>query len=125
MSEHWGDRDRPSTSRDPYTSPRTVIGKLIAGDPEFTELSIVRDWLHSIPSSLHPVEIRRHYLMYTKNKLRSGLLGGQDRVPKGLVRHLDPDAVFRESADGRTVKLDSDDAVRPTSQQFLPPRGNA
>jgi hypothetical protein len=48
ISERSGAVDRPSTSRDPYTSPRTVIGKIIASDPEFTELSVSR----SLPLSL-------------------------------------------------------------------------
>ena len=85
--------------------------KLVSAQTDLVELSIIRDWLHSIPSSLNPAEIRRGYLPYTKNKLkqtrRTNALPG-----KGALKELDPDSVFREAADGAGGRLAVQDAVR-------------
>jgi nuclear pore complex protein Nup107 len=116
----------PSTSKNPYTPPLTVVQSLIEGNKDLIELSVrpylhhcrtlaieiarvqaIRDWLHSIPTSLNPAEIRRGYLTYSKNKLKQAKRTGQP-LPRGLVEELDPDAVWRSS----TGRLDEDDAVR-------------
>lgn len=70
----------------------------------------IRDWLHSIPTSLNPAEIRRGYQAYTKNKLKQARRTGA-AVPRGLVDELDPDAVSRGKG---VARLDGEDAVRNT-----------
>lgn len=72
-------------------------------------MQAIRDWLHSIPTSLNPAEIRRGYLPYTKNKLKQAKRTGV-KPPRGLAEELDPDAVLRDP----TVRLDTEDAVRPS-----------
>ncbi|KAI5475321.1 nuclear pore complex protein Nup107 [Pseudohyphozyma bogoriensis] len=94
-----------STSKNPYTPPITVVQKLIENDKDLIELAAIRDWLHSIPTSLNPAEIRRGYLPYTKNKLKQARRTGAP-VPRGLVDELDPDAVLRGAG-----RLDEDDAT--------------
>lgn len=79
------------------------------------ELQAIREWLHAIPTSLNPAEIRRGYLPYTKNKLKQARRTGAP-VPRGLVEELDPDAVLREGAGGSSAgRLAGDDAVSPLS----------
>ena len=99
-----------STSKNPYSSPFTVVQKLVSAQTDLVELSIIRDWLHSIPSSLNPAEIRRGYLPYTKNKLKQTRRTGAQPV-KGALKELDPDAVFRETVDGAGGRLEVQDEV--------------
>lgn len=77
----------------------------------------IRDWLHSIPSSLSPVEVRRGYLPYTKNKLkqlkRTGAKGA-----KGVVEELDPDAVLRAGGSAEGARYEADDAVSSLTGLF-------
>ncbi|KAL8276505.1 hypothetical protein RQP46_011106 [Phenoliferia psychrophenolica] len=94
-----------STSKNPYTPPQSVVQKIIGASKDLSELNAIRDWLHSIPTSLNPAEIRRGYLTYTKNKLKQANRTGAP-TPRGLVDELDPDAVRR----GHNVALDADDA---------------
>ncbi|GAA5904143.1 hypothetical protein JCM6882_003958 [Rhodosporidiobolus microsporus] len=100
----------PSSSKNPYTPPLTVIQRLIEGNKDLIELSAIRDWLHSIPSSLNPAEIRRGYLPYTKNKLKQLKRTGQ-RAPQGLVEELDPDALVRAGGAEKGARLEADDAA--------------
>ncbi|GAA5832428.1 hypothetical protein JCM11251_006451 [Rhodosporidiobolus azoricus] len=100
----------PSSSKNPYTPPLTVVQRLIEGNKELIELSAIRDWLHSIPSSLNPAEIRRGYLPYTKNKLKQLKRTGQ-RAPQGLVEDLDPDALVRAGGAEKGARLEADDAA--------------
>ncbi|KAK4050269.1 Nucleoporin nup84 [Microbotryomycetes sp. JL201] len=98
----------PSTSSsngNPYSAPITVAQRLIESSRDLTELAAIRDWLHSIPSSLNPAEIRRGYLPYTKNKLKQAKRT-KTAVQRGLVNQLDPDATLRSKG---TLRLDSDD----------------
>ncbi|GAA6032198.1 hypothetical protein JCM8097_007121 [Rhodosporidiobolus ruineniae] len=100
----------PSSSKNPYTPPLTVVQRLIEGNKDLIELSAIRDWLHSIPSSLNPAEIRRGYLPYTKNKLKQLRRTGA-QPPKGLVGELDPDAVLRAGEADGGARLEGDDAA--------------
>ncbi|BGP17798.1 hypothetical protein JCM10213_001701 [Rhodosporidiobolus nylandii] len=100
----------PSSSKNPYTPPLTVVQRLIEGDQDLIELSVIRDWLHSIPSSLNPAEIRRGYLPYTKNKIKQLKRTGV-KAPKGLVDELDPDAILRAGGAGEGARLEGDDAA--------------
>lgn len=77
----------------------------------FVVRQAIRDWLHSIPSSLNPAEIRRGYLPYTKNKLKQLRRTGA-KPPQGLIEQLDPDALVRARAADEGARLESDDAVR-------------
>ncbi|KAK4695199.1 hypothetical protein P7C70_g8599, partial [Phenoliferia sp. Uapishka_3] len=88
-----------------YAPPLSVVQNIIGSSKQLGELSAIRDWLHSIPTSLNPAEIRRGYLTYTKNKLKQAKRTG-GKPPQGLVSELDPDAVRRSG----NVTLDSDDA---------------
>lgn len=72
-----------------------------------TELSILRDWLHAIPTPLNTAEIRRGYRPYTKAKLKQARRTGQANAPKGLVQHLDPDADLRAQGES----FDTDDVT--------------
>ncbi|BGP25923.1 hypothetical protein JCM10295v2_004866 [Rhodotorula toruloides] len=104
------DTAEPSSSKNPYTPPLTVAQKLIEGNKELVELSVIRDWLHSIPSSLNPAEIRRGYQPYTKNKLKQVRRTGA-KAPKGLVDRLDPDALLRGNTEDEGARLEADDAA--------------
>ncbi|SCZ87891.1 BZ3500_MvSof-1268-A1-R1_Chr2-3g05359 [Microbotryum saponariae] len=107
--------DAASTSANPYTPPLSVAQHLIEHDKQLVELSAIRDWLHSIPTTLNPAEIRRGYLPWTKNKIKQAKRSGQP-LPRGIVQHLDPDAVLREAKNaqgGAGGRLESDDAVSP------------
>lgn len=103
-----------STSGRPfkYTPPLSVIQQAIAQDGSLSELSIVRDWLHTIAySSLQPAEVRRGYLMYTKNQLKQTLRTNPDSLNNDkLVRELDPDAPNRTISQGKRRAIDSEDA---------------
>lgn len=103
----------------PYTPPLTIVQSAIAADPALSELSIVKDWLCTTAyRDLHPAEIRKGYLPYTKNKLKQALRTGNNsvevsgkKVGQNLVDSLDPDATNRLSSDGKTRKvLDTEDA---------------
>ncbi|KAK4051974.1 Nucleoporin nup84 [Microbotryomycetes sp. JL221] len=98
---------QPSTSKsnNPYTPPIVVAQQLIESSRELTELAAIREWLHSIPTSLNPAEIRRGYLPYTKNKLKQAKRT-RTQPQRGLVTELDPDATLRSKDNQR---LDSDD----------------
>jgi nuclear pore complex protein Nup107 len=85
-------------------------------------MKAIRDWLHSVPSSLAPVEVRRGYLPYTKNKLKQIKRTGAT-VPKGLVEELDPDALSRAGGPSQGARLEADDAVSLVSLT-LPPAVN-
>ncbi|GAA5852447.1 hypothetical protein JCM8547_006786 [Rhodosporidiobolus lusitaniae] len=100
----------PSSSKNPYTPPLTVVQRLIEGNKDLIELSAIRDWLHSIPSSLSPAEIRRGYLPYTKNALKQLKRTGA-KPPAGLVSELDPDAVVRRGGAEKGARLEGDDAA--------------
>ncbi|GAA6003664.1 hypothetical protein JCM10207_003535 [Rhodosporidiobolus poonsookiae] len=100
----------PSSSKNPYTPPLSVVQRLIEGNKDLIELSAIRDWLHSIPSSLNPAEIRRGYLPYTKNKLKQLKRTGA-KPPQGLVDELDPDAVLRAGGAENGARLEGDDAA--------------
>ncbi|GAA5998533.1 Nup84p [Rhodotorula paludigena] len=100
----------PSSSKNPYTPPLLVAQRLIEGNKDLVELSAIRDWLHSIPSSLNPAEIRRGYLPYTKNKLKQLRRTGA-KPPQGLIEQLDPDALVRARAADEGARLESDDAA--------------
>ncbi|GAA5981394.1 hypothetical protein JCM11641_005306 [Rhodosporidiobolus odoratus] len=100
----------PSSSKNPYTPPLTVVQRLIEGNKDLIELSAIRDWLHSIPSPLNPAEIRRGYLPYTKNKLKQLKRTGA-KAPKGLVEELDPDALLRAGGSEEGARLEGDDAA--------------
>ncbi|KAM0749487.1 nuclear pore protein 84/107 [Meredithblackwellia eburnea MCA 4105] len=97
-----------STSKNPYTSPLTVVQKIIEANRELAELAAIRDWLHSIPTSLNPAEIRRGYLTYTKNRLKQAKRTGGP-PPRGIVDELDPDVTLRQGGEGK--RLDADDAA--------------
>ncbi|SCV74874.1 BQ2448_7903 [Microbotryum intermedium] len=123
-----------STSANPYTPPLSVAQHLIEHDKQLVELSVrhtakrrylrssgslpsprfaIRDWLHSIPTTLNPAEVRRGYLPWTKNKIKQAKRSGQP-LPRGIVKQLDPDAVLREAKNaqgGAGGRLESDDAA--------------
>ncbi|GAA5888035.1 hypothetical protein JCM5296_005411 [Sporobolomyces johnsonii] len=111
-SERLNDAPTPdaSSSKNPYTPPLAVMQKIIEGNKDLIELSAIRDWLHSIPSSLSPAEIRRGYLPYTKNKLKQLKRTGA-QPPRGLVEELDPDAVLRAGGAEGGARLEADDAA--------------
>ena len=103
----------------PYTPPLTLVQDAIAADASLSELSIVKDWLCTTAyRDLHPAEIRKGYLPYTKSKLKQSLRTGGSSADitgkksgQNLVDSLDPDATNRLSSDGKTRKvLDSEDA---------------
>ncbi|GAA6057632.1 hypothetical protein JCM3770_005005 [Rhodotorula araucariae] len=99
-----------SSSKNPYTPPHTVAQRIVNHRSDLVELAAIRDWLHSVPSSLHPAEIRRGYLPYTKNTLKHLRRTGQPH-PQGLVHQLDPDALVRARARDDAARLESDDAA--------------
>ncbi|GAA5895279.1 Nup84p [Sporobolomyces salmoneus] len=98
------------SSKNPYTPPLSVVQRVIEGNKDLIELSAIRDWLHSIPSSLSPAEVRRGYLPYTKNKLKQIKRTGA-ATPRGLVEELDPDALFRAGGSSDGARLEADDAT--------------
>lgn len=109
--------DTPSTSAAAgrafkYTPPLSVIQQAIAQNGSLSELSIIRDWLHTIAyPSLQPAEIRRGYLPYTKNQLKQALRTNPEALNNDkLVRELDPDASNRTVAQGKRRAIDSEDA---------------
>ncbi|TIC27779.1 nuclear pore protein 84/107 [Wallemia mellicola] len=77
-----------------YTPPLTLTQPLISQSKELMELNAIRQWLHNIPTPLYPVEIRKGYQTYTKNKLK--LAVRQGNTTTGLVTSLDPDAPVRQ-----------------------------
>lgn len=108
--------DTPSTSAAGrafrYTPPLSVIQQAIAQNGSLSELSIVRDWLHTTAyPSLQPAEVRRGYLPYTKNQLKQALRTNPDSLNNDkLVRELDPDAPNRTTSQGKRRAIDSEDA---------------
>lgn len=97
-----------------YTPPLTLVQHAVASSPALSELSVVRDWLHSSAySNLHPAEIRKGYHPYTRAKLkqaiRTGTTSTNPNISK-LVSSLDPDATNRLSGQQRKV-LDTEDAT--------------
>ncbi|GAA5834612.1 hypothetical protein JCM3766R1_003616 [Sporobolomyces carnicolor] len=98
------------SSKDPYTPPLSVVQRVIEGNKDLIELSAIRDWLHAIPSSLTPAEVRRGYLPYTKNKLKQIKRTGAV-APRGLVEELDPDALLRAGGSAAGARLEADDAT--------------
>lgn len=95
-----------------YAPPLSVIQHAIAQDGSLSELSIVRDWLHTIAyPSLQPAEVRRGYLPYTKNQVKQALRTNADSLADDkLVRELDPDAPNRTISQGKRRAIDSEDA---------------
>lgn len=89
--------------------PGQVLQYASQADAVFS-LQAIRDWLHSIPTSLYPAEIRRGYLPYTKNKLKQCRRTGAP-LPRGIVSELDPDAVLRAGEDGSMGRLETEDTV--------------
>lgn len=89
-----------SSSGFAYTPPLTLVQDAIAGDVHLSELSLVRDWLHTTAyDQLHPAEVRKGYLTYTKNKLKQAIrTTGSSSSSANLVDSLDPDAVNRTEA---------------------------
>ncbi|TIA79155.1 hypothetical protein E3P98_03452 [Wallemia ichthyophaga] len=86
-----------------YTPPLTLTQPLISQSNELLELNTIRQWLHSIPTPLYPVEIRKGYHTYTKNKLKQAKRQGS--TPPSLVTSIDPDAPLRQRK-----QLDVEDA---------------
>lgn len=75
--------------------------RILEADTELTELKIVREWLQELLPVQHTIEVRKGYLPFTKNALRSSKrtqlpsnLSGR-RGNERLVQHLDPDASVR------------------------------
>lgn len=102
-----------SSNTDPfyYTPPLTLVQSAIAASPALSELSVVKDWLHSTAySRLHPAEVRKGYLTYTKNKLKQALRTGNKDQLGNLVDTLDPDATNRKDSQGKRKTLDPEDA---------------
>lgn len=86
----------------------TLVQQSLASNRALSDLAAIRDWLHNIPSSLHPAEIRRGYYSYTKNTLKQIKRTGGS-IPRTLVGQLDPDAHNREA--GKTgANWESEDA---------------
>lgn len=96
----------------PYTPPLTLVQRAISNSASLSELSIVKDWLCATAAdSIHPAEVRKGYLPYTKNKLKQAIRTGQASSSSNLVDTLDPDATNRLGSDGKTRRvLDSEDA---------------
>lgn len=102
-----------------YTPPLTLVQNAIAKDHALGELSIVKDWLcetaYTLGTGVHPAEVRKGYLPYTKNKLkqaiRTSTSGKGKATGSELVTSLDPDATNRaDGSDGKWQVLDSEDA---------------
>jgi nuclear pore complex protein Nup107 len=91
--------------------PPTAQARLaVNSNRDLLDLLTIRDWLHSIAPDIHPAEIRRNYLPYTKNALKSHLRAGK-KHPRHLPASLDPDATFRASG----TQLESEDAAYETA----------
>lgn len=81
-----------------YETPLATVQRILDSDSELAELKIVREWLQDLLPVTHTVEVRKGYLSFTKNALRSA---GRTQLPTGrrgnerLVQHLDPDAAVR------------------------------
>ena len=103
-----------SSSSSYYSSPLSIVQNAIFSSSALSELSIVRDWLHSTAyASLHPAEIRKGYLTYTKNKLKQAIRTGDtnsESASNNLVDFLDPDATNRPDSAGKRKMLDSEDS---------------
>lgn len=101
--------------KNPYETPFAAVQDLIDGDAPLSELRIIRDWLSSTLVCTHPVEVRKGYWPFTKNRLRndkrttSTSSGRGGSAGKGLglgkaggtgkgIRALDPDAPTREAS---------------------------
>lgn len=98
-----------------YQTPFTAVQELMENDPALSELKIVRDWLSWNLACLHPVEVRKGYWPFTKNRIRSdrrssstkptakghsfgaSMLGQRGAAGKG-VKSLDPDSISREAS---------------------------
>ncbi|UZJ51384.1 hypothetical protein CBS101457_000704 [Exobasidium rhododendri] len=108
-----------STSKkaiNPYQTPFSAVQDILENDESLSELKIIRDWLSSNLKCTHPVEVRKGYWPFTKNRLRSekrvgstSSRGGRMQGDAGAARRstmigstgrgvktLDPDAVSRE-----------------------------
>lgn len=71
--------------------------RILESNAELAELRIVREWLQGLLPAKHTVEVRKGYLPFTKNALRStqrNQLSGR-RSNERLVQQLDPDAAVR------------------------------
>ena len=55
----------------------------------------IRQWLHSIPTNLSPIEIRKGYKSFSNNQLK--LLKRSNKVDDSFVSSLDPDSSQRQS----------------------------
>jgi nuclear pore complex protein Nup107 len=82
------------TTGNAFLSPTAQARSSVNSNRDLLDLLTIRDWLHSIAPDIHPAEIRRNYLPYTKNALKSHLRAGK-RPPRHVPTSLDPDATFR------------------------------
>lgn len=119
-----GDSLASSSRTDPYRTPFAAVQDILEADAALSELKIVRDWLSNNLSYMHPVEVRKGYWPFTKNKLRNerrsgsatnvqsnksrlstfGSRSGSASTTMGKrVKSLDPDATTRE---GSTLELE-------------------
>lgn len=115
----------PSSSKkgsNDYETPFTIAQDLFDKDGPLSELRIIRDWLSSSLVCIHPVEVRKGYWPFTKNRLRndkrtsssgrSGAVPGRGGLGKaGItgkgIRALDPDATTRDT----TSALELEDGI--------------
>ncbi|KAG0142764.1 hypothetical protein CROQUDRAFT_662084 [Cronartium quercuum f. sp. fusiforme G11] len=83
----------------PYLPPLDVVNAYLPKSKDLLELSTIRDWLYTCPTSTHPTEIRRGYWPYTKAALRHASQKNQPishvSSQTRIVHELDPDAPLR------------------------------
>ncbi|KAF9530797.1 nuclear pore complex protein [Crepidotus variabilis] len=89
----------------PYTPTSTLAQAIIQASPLFSELIVVRDWLHETAPPPPLPEATTGYWKFTKHTILQGLRTGHANKD-GLVLEMDPDAVNRGDGAG----LAADDA---------------
>lgn len=111
-------------SENPYEPPLSRAQAYIASPKyKLSELNVIRDWLqtHVLPVK-HPIEARRGYWTFTKNKVRNAKRVGTANRAGASGVSLDPDFVHRNSGSGTssTQQLEMEDSsYEKASWRFL------
>ena len=106
--------DSAGSSTQPYATPLSSVQDVLRASSGVAELELIRNWLGAhLGSALHPVEVRKGYRPFTRNRLRAekrvgGTRGGRAGSSLGMGsaggrkerdRALDPDAGGEEKED--------------------------
>ncbi|OBZ72749.1 hypothetical protein A0H81_06689 [Grifola frondosa] len=97
---------RTLLASNPYTPPAILAQSTMHSSPLLSALVVVQEWLHDsapLPSA-YPLGATTGYWRFTRNAVLQGKRTG--RPGAGLVSEMDPDAINRDTSEGKGLAPD-------------------